>query len=62
MLYLNKESRQEGKELEERRKYNGTNAEFNELLKRRRAREDKEAKRVARNARDKKSRALRKLL
>ena len=58
----NERDRQILKELEERRKFKGTNGEFNKLLVKRREKEDKEAKRLRRNERDKKSSALRKLM
>lgn len=50
------------KELEERRRFKGTTAEFNKLLAKRREKEEKEAKRIRRNERDRKSKALRKLM
>ena len=59
---MNKEDNRDGEELEERKKYKGTTAEFNKLLKKRRALEDKEAKRLRRNERDRKSKALRDIL
>lgn len=58
----NKLDRREAKEQEERLNYKGTNAEFTKLLKKRRALEDAEAKRLRRNERDKKSRELRQIL
>jgi len=59
---MNKEDNRDGEELEERKKYKGTTAEFNKLLGKRRALEDKEAKRLRRNERDRKSKALRDIL
>lgn len=59
---MNTEDNRDGEELEERKKYKGTTAEFNKLLKKRRALEDKEAKRLRRNERDRKSKALRDIL
>ena len=58
----NELDRQILKELEERRRFKGTNAQFNKLLAKRREKEDKEAKRIRRNERDRKSKALRKLM